>query len=64
MTQNGRVLFAMGSSPEETRPAAPPIASPDRKKGERWERYFYALHLAVQESERLDKALTLPYDKP
>jgi len=49
MAQNDRVLFAMGSSPEENRPAAT-----DRRKADRWNRYFYSLHLAVQESEKLE----------
>ena len=37
--------------PEENRPAA----VPDCKKVEGWERYFYRLHLAVQESETLER---------
>ena len=33
------------------------------RKVERWARYFYTLHLVVQESERLDKKLSFPFSK-
>jgi len=54
----------MSSPLEETRPAAADrlitrslnysIANPDRRKAERWKRYFYSLHLAVIEHEKME----------